>query len=311
VTPLQVLWGAFFVIVGGLLALDLGVVNRHAHVITLRQAASWTAVWVGAAFLYCLAVWWGLGGEKAVEFLTAYLVEESLSVDNLFVFIMIFSYFKIPPERQGRVLKWGILGAVVFRLIFILLGVAMIRRFHWVLYVFGAILILTAVKMLFHKEGAELDPSKNLALRALRAFMRVDATHQGEEFFVGHKGSLHATTMFATLLVVESSDIAFAVDSIPAVFGITQDVFIIYTSNIFAILGLRTLYFLLAGILDLFAYLKYGISFVLLFIGIKLVGLVHPSVGASLAVVGSLLGLSVLASLVFPPREENGEDPAE
>ncbi|MCX5783442.1 MAG: TerC/Alx family metal homeostasis membrane protein, partial [Elusimicrobia bacterium] len=245
-------------------------------------------------------VWFEMGFAKWLEFMTGYIIEYSLSMDNMFVFVMIFSYFAVLPKHQPRILRWGILGAIVMRFILIFSGVALIKKFHWIIYVFGAVLIVTALKMLRQKEE-RIDPSQNLALKFFKKIMPFDGEDRSENFFVKKNGVLCATAMFATVIVIEASDLVFAVDSIPAVLAISQDPFIVYTSNVFAILGLRALYFLLAGIMGVFAYLKYGISAVLFFVGAKMLlsGVLHISTGISLLVVAATLAVSILASVAF------------
>lgn len=299
-----ILWTVFCTVVPVILLFDLLVLQRRAHAMTLRAAGLWTVFWVSVAMLFNLLVWVLLGAEKGMEFLTAYLIEESLSLDNMFVFIMIFSYFAVPAEYQPRILHWGILGAVVMRLIFIVAGIALLERFHWMIYFFGAVLVFTGAQMAVERER-KIEPEKNLVLRAFKRIMPVMVRHDGPEFFMRPGGRLHATPLFATLLVVEASDLIFAVDSIPAVLAISHDTFIVYTSNVFAILGLRALYFLLAAIMGMFVYLKIGIAFILCFVGVKMM-ISHfytiPIV-ASLAVVIGVLALSIAASMAIRPKK--------
>ena len=298
------LWTVFGGLVLVMLALDLGVFHRTSHEIKFKEAAVWSAVWIGLALVFAGLVWWLRGGRSALEFLTAYIIEESLSVDNLFVFLLIFSYFRVAKRDQHGVLFWGILGAMVFRAVFILVGVALIQRFEWVIYIFGAILIYSGIKMGLEKEK-EIHPDQNPVLKLFRRFMPVTQDYQGTKFFVRREGRLFATPLFLVLLVVETTDLIFAVDSIPAVLAITQDRFIVYTSNIFAIMGLRALYFALKGAMDLFHHLHYGLAIILMFVGLKMVlaRFVHIPIGIALAVVGGVLALSVIASLVWPERK--------
>jgi tellurite resistance protein TerC len=298
-----ILWVAFNVFVLGMLALDLLVFNRKAHAVSLREALAWSCVWVSLALLFSLGVYFVRGGEKALEFLTGYVIEWSLSVDNLFVFLVIFSYFAVPPIYQHRVLFWGILGALVLRAIFIATGSALLANFHWMFYVFGGFLVFTGIKLLFAGED-KVEPEKNPAVRLLRRFIKVTPDYQGQRFFIRKDGTLWATPLLLVLVVVETTDVIFAVDSIPAIFAITLDPFIVYTSNVFAILGLRALFFLLAGVMEMFRYLKVGLSFVLCFVGAKmmLVDLYKIPIGISLGVVAGILGISILASFFVRPK---------
>ena len=300
-----ILWTVFGAVVVVVLALDLGVFHRKAHEIGFREALLWSGVWVGLAVAYTGLVWWlhPKGAYKALEFLTAYLVEESLSVDNLFVFLLIFSYFAASSQYQHNVLFWGILGAMVFRALFIVGGVALIQTFHWFLYVFGAILIVSGAKMAV-QNSRTIAPEKNPVLKLFRRFVPVATDYAGTKFFIRRDGRLLATPLFVVLLVLETTDIVFAMDSIPAVLGITRDTFVVYTSNIFAIMGLRALYFVLAGAMELFHHLRFGLSAVLVFIGAKML-LGHwyeMPVGVALSVVAGLLALSLIASLVWPKK---------
>ena len=308
------LWVIFNVFVLGILALDLLVLHRKAHAVSLREALAWSCVWVSLALLFALGVYFFRGGEKALEFLTGYVIEWSLSVDNLFVFLVIFSYFAVPPIYQHRVLFWGILGALVLRAIFIATGTALLTNFHWMIYVFGGFLIFTGIKLLFAGEE-KIDPEKNPAVRLVRRFMNVTPDYHGQQFFIRKDGRLWATPLLLVLIVVETTDVIFAVDSIPAIFAITLDPFIVYTSNVFAILGLRALFFLLAGVMDMFRYLKVGLSFVLCFVGIKMVivDFYKIPIGISLGVVAGILGISILASIFVRPKRvgvsASGSDP--
>ncbi len=307
------LWIGFAIAVVGMLALDLGVFHRQAHTVSLREAAIWSVVWIALALVFNVFVWIFLGQQSALEFLTGYLIEKSLSVDNIFVFVLIFSYFSVPSKYQHRVLFWGIIGAIIMRAILILLGVELIERFHWIIYVFGAFLIFTGVRMAFHKDDQELHPEDNPLIKLCRRFMPVVPEYHGQKFFVRQAGKLAATPLFIVLLMVESTDLIFAVDSIPAILGISRDPFIVFTSNIFAILGLRALYFLLAGVVEKFRYLKYGLSAVLVFIGFKMVieGFYKIPVTWSLGVVATILTISIAASLWRSHREEQAAQAAQ
>ena len=298
------LWVVFNVFVLGMLALDLAVFHRKAHAVSLREALIWSCVWVSLALLFGLGIYLLRGGEKALEFITGYLIEWSLSVDNLFVFLVIFSYFAVPAIYQHRVLFWGILGALVLRALFIATGTALLSKFHWMIYVFGVFLIFTGIKLLFAGDE-KIEPEKNPAVRLVRRFMKITPSFEGQRFFVRKDGMLWATPLFLVLVVVETTDVIFAVDSIPAIFAITLDPFIVYTSNVFAILGLRALFFLLAGVMGMFRYLKVGLSFVLCFVGVKMtiVDFYKIPIGISLGVVGTILLLSIVASLFVRPKE--------
>ncbi len=287
-----------------MLALDLGVFNRTPHKVTLKEAGIWTSVWVSLAMLFNLGIFYFAGPEPALQFFTGYIVEESLSVDNIFVFVMIFSYFGVPAEYQHRVLFWGVLGAIVMRSLFIAAGAALIARFDWIFYVFGVILLVSGWKMMKSK-GVEVHPDRNFLVRLVRKVFPVETGYATPAFFVRKNGKLHITTMMIVLIAVETTDIVFAVDSIPAIFGITRDPFIVYSSNLFAIMGLRSLYFLLAGIMNSFQYLSYGLSFVLIFIGLKMLvaGFFHIPIGVSLAVVLGTITLSVVASIYRKRRQ--------
>jgi len=297
------LWIGFMAFVLAMLALDLGVFHRKAHAVGVREALAWTAVWIGLALAFNVGVYVMFGAERAQEFLTGYLIEKALSVDNLFVFLVLFSYFAVPLPLQHRVLFWGIIGALVMRVGFILAGAALIQKFHWVIYVFGAFLIFTGIKLLAHRAG-QIQPERNPVLRLFRRVVRSTSDYSGAGFAIKKGGHWYATPLLTVLVAVEATDIVFAVDSIPAIFAITTDPFIVFTSNIFAILGLRALYFLLAGIVGKFQYLKVGLGLVLSFVGVKmlLADVVELPVALSLCIVGSLLGLSVAVSLLFPAK---------
>jgi tellurite resistance protein TerC len=303
------MWAGFIAFVLGMLALDLFVFGgRKAHRVHVKEAAAWVAVWVSLALSFAGLLWWYLNGTlgaevartKTLEFLAGYLIEQSLSVDNMFVFVMIFGYFAVPAELQRRVLLYGVLGAIVMRAGMILAGVWLVEQFAWILYVFGAFLVITGIKMLIFAES-QPDLDKNPLLRWLRAHMRITPEFHGQNFFVRQKGILWATPMFLVLVLIEISDVVFAVDSIPAIFAVTTDPFIVFTSNIFAIMGLRALYFLLADMADRFHLLKYGLAIVLVFIGGKMLAVpwYHVPIQWSLSIVGSIILLSVILSLVM------------
>lgn len=262
-------WILFNVFVLIMLALDLGVFHRKVHVVSMKEALGWSAVWISLALVFNVILYFWLGQQKALEFFTGYLVEKALSVDNIFVFIMIFAYFQIPPQYQHKVLFWGIIGALLMRVVFIFAGVALIEKFHFTIYIFGAILLYTGYKM-FKQNNAKIEPENNPLIRFTRKYMPVTAELHGERFFTRLNGKWHATPLFLVLLLIETTDLIFAVDSIPAILAITQDQFIVYTSNVFAILGLRSLYFALAGIVHRFWLLSYGLAVVLIFVGIKM-----------------------------------------
>ena len=298
------LWIGFNVFVLAMLALDLGVFHRKAHVVSIKESFAWTAVWVVLALLFNVGVWHYAGSQKALEFFTGYLIEKSLSVDNVFVFALLFSYFAVPLKFQHKVLFWGILGALVMRAIMIVLGAALITKFNWIIYVFGAFLILTGIKMVVKREE-EIHPERNPIVKWFKKLMPVTADYRGDKFFVREGGVLMATPLFVVLLLVEISDLIFAVDSIPAIFAVTTDTFIVYTSNVFAILGLRSLYFALAGVMDKFHYLKIGLGVVLAFVGVKML-LAHTAYKidtlVALGVVVLILAFSIVASLLRPRR---------
>lgn len=301
-----VIWIGFNILVLAMLALDLGVFHRQAHEVKVKEALIWSAVWIALAMLFNAGIYFWRGSEVALEFFTGYLIEKSLSVDNIFVFILIFSYFSVPALYQHKVLFWGILGALLMRAILIAVGATLIAKFHWIIYVFGGFLIITGVKMALQKSTG-IHPEKNPLVRLFKRFMPVTNEYHGEKFFIKENGRRFATPLFIVLLMVEFTDLVFAVDSIPAIFAITKDPFIVYTSNVFAILGLRSLYFALAGVMGYFHYLKIGLALVLVFVGAKMmvVDIYKIPIGLSLSVVGGILLLSVLASLIWPRRSEN------
>lgn len=299
------MWIAFWVIVLTALFVDLAVMNKHQGKVSIKEAGVMVAAWVSLALLFGGAIWLTEGSRHALEFYTGYVLEYSLSIDNMFVFIMIFGAFAIPNRLQPKALIWGILGAVILRFIFIFLGVKLISMFAWTIYVFGALLVFTALKMLLQKEDEKFDPENSAALKILKKFMPIKTDYHGDNFFVLEKAKYYATPLFAAVLVIEMSDLIFAVDSIPAVLSITQDTFLVYSSNIFAIIGLRSLYFLLSGMAGKFPYLKYGISVILFFVGVKMIISHHFKIPvvASLGVIVGILTLSILASKFFPPKE--------
>ena len=295
-------WILFNLFVLAMLALDLGVFSRRAHTVGFREALGWSSMWMALAAAFAVLVYFWHGRPVALEFVTGYVIELSLSVDNLFVFLVIFRYFRVPAEQQHKVLFWGILGALVMRGIFILAGVGLIRRFHWIIYVFGALLVYSGIR-LFREGEEEIHPERNPILRLFRRWMPVTKDYVNGKFFV-RTPELCATPLLVVLLVVETTDVLFAVDSIPAVLAITLNAFIVYTSNVFAILGLRSMYFALAGMMEMFDYLHYGLSLVLIFVGAKMLvsHYYHIPTELALGVVVAVLGISVVASLLFPRK---------
>jgi tellurite resistance protein TerC len=295
------LWIGFTAFILAMLALDLGIFHRNAHAVKMREALVWSAIWISLALLFNAGIYFWFGSDRALEFFTGYLIEKALSVDNLFVFLVLFSYFAVPAPLQHRVLFWGIVGALVMRAGFIFAGSALIQMFHWVIYIFGAFLVFTGVKLLAARES-KMQPERNLVLRLFRRVVPTVSDYHGSRFSVKVAGRRAATPLLAVLAVIEATDIVFAVDSIPAIFAITRDPFIVFTSNIFAILGLRSLYFLLAGMIGRFRYLKVGLGSVLAFVGVKmlLVDIIHVPIALSLGIVGGLLGCSILFSMLFP-----------
>jgi tellurite resistance protein TerC len=285
-----------------MLVLDLGVFHRSAHTVKFREALAWSAVWIALAVIFAVVIFFWHGRTPALEFVTGYVIELSLSVDNLFVFLLIFRFFQVPAVHQHKVLFWGILGALIMRAVFIALGVGLIQRFHWIIYVFGAFLVYSGIKLFFQEE-AEIHPEKNPVLRLFRRFVPVTKDYEGNKFFVRRPG-LYATPLFVVLLVVETTDLLFAVDSIPAILAITRDAFIVYTSNVFAILGLRSMYFALAGMMEMFRYLHYGLSLVLVFVGAKMLlsHFLEIPTPVALAAVAGVLAISVIASVANPKK---------
>jgi tellurite resistance protein TerC len=297
-------WIGFTILIAIMLALDLGVFNKKEHKVAVKEAMIWSGVWITIALLFGLFVFFEFGRTKALEFLTGYVIEYSLSVDNIFIFILIFTYFAVPPRYQHKILFWGIIGALLMRGIFIFAGVALINKFHWIILVFGAFLVYSGVKMLFQKEE-QVEPEKNAVVKFFKKFLPVTHELHGGKLFIHQNNKLFATPLFLVLLVIESSDLIFAVDSIPAVLAISQDTFIVYTSNIFAILGLRSLYFAVAGIMDHFRFLKVGLAFVLSFVGLKmLVSYFHFEIPVllSLAIIIFMLTFSILASWLIKEK---------
>jgi tellurite resistance protein TerC len=307
------MWVGFNLFVLVLLALDLGVFHREAHAVSVKEAAIWSAVWIGLALLFngALYLFWDqiapasgyTNQEAAVAFFTGYLIEKSLSVDNIFVFVLIFGFFRVPAAYQHRVLFWGIIGALLMRGALIAVGAALLKEFHWIIYLFGAFLIFTGIRMALHKD-IEVQPDQNPLVRLFRRIMPVTEGYVGERFFVRRAGVLMATPLFLVLLMIESTDLVFAVDSIPAIFAVTEHPFIIYTSNVFAILGLRSLYFVLAGVVDKFYYLKLGLSAVLTFVGVKMVlaDIYKIPTAYSLLVIAAILVVAIVASLMRARR---------
>jgi tellurite resistance protein TerC len=297
------MWGGFIVFLLFMLALDLGVMHRKPHAIAPKEALGWSIFWISLALLFNLGLFHFFGPRVGLEFLTGYVVEKALSVDNIFVFIVIFSYFSVPAIYQHRLLFWGVLGAIVLRIIFILAGAALLAKFHWIIYVFGGFLVLTGIRLLAMREEAA--PDQNLFIRLFRRIMPITDDYEGFKLIVKRDGKKYATTLLLVLLTIEGTDVLFAVDSIPAVFAVTSDPFIVFTSNIFAILGLRALFFLLASVIEKFYLLKPALGLVLVFVGFKmLVSTVYPlPIGISLGVISGLLAGAVILSLLFPARE--------
>lgn len=295
-------WVGFLAFITVMLALDLGVFNRKNHVVTLRQALAWCAVWFGLAMAFNLLVSQKMGPQAGLEFFTGYIIELCLSVDNVFVFIVIFQYFRVEPRFQHRVLFWGIVGAVVMRALFIFAGISLINAFHWIIYVFGAFLVYTGIKLAMPKKDDGFEPEKNPMVKLARRLFPVTPHFEGGHFFVRRDGRLFATPLFLVLVIVETTDVMFALDSIPAVIAITRNEFIVFTSNIFAILGLRSLYFAVSGVMQLFRYLNIGLAVILVFVGFKMIasGYVSVPIHLSLGIIGAVLAASILASVMIP-----------
>lgn len=297
------MWLAFGILIVVMLAIDLGF-NRKSHEVSHREALTWTGVWIGLALLFNGGVYYYLGETKALEFFTGYVIEKSLSVDNLFVFIMIFSYFHVSKRHQPQILKWGIIGALVMRAIFIFVGIELLEAFHWMIYIFGGILIFTGIKMAFGGDE-HVEPEKNLVVRLVRKFVPITKRNRGDRFFISRCGKRAATPLFLTLVMIESSDVIFALDSVPAVLAVSRDPFIVYSSNVFAIMGLRALYFLLANVMGMFSHLKIGISFILAFVGIKMLladTRFEIPVHFSLGVIFGVLTISIITSIIIGNR---------
>lgn len=296
------------VVVLGMLALDLFVFHRKAHEVSLREAAAWSVVWITLGLAFGVYVWVTRGSQAGGEYLAGYVIEKSLSMDNVFLFAMLFTYFAVPSLYQHRVLFWGVVGAIVFRAIFIVAGASLLEAFHFLIYGFGILLLLTGIKM-WRASGHSVDPEKNFVLRLVRRVIPITPDYHGQKFFVRHKGALMATPLFAVLVVVETTDIMFAIDSIPAIFAITTDPFIVLSSNLFAILGLRALYFLLAGMIDRFVYLKQGLAALLVFAGVKILisDIYKMPVALSLLVIITILAVSSGASW-WANRRSNGDN---
>ncbi|MBL7877852.1 MAG: TerC family protein [Cyclobacteriaceae bacterium] len=299
------LWTFFNLFVLAMLALDLGVFHKKSHEVSVREALSWTCVWIILAMFFNLFIYYYFDKEKGLEFFTGYLIEKSLSVDNIFVIILIFSYFKVPAAYQHKVLFWGILGALVMRVIFILTGVELIHRFHWLIYIFGGFLVYTGFRMLTSGD-IKIDPERNPLVKLARKIMPITSSFEGDKFFVKKQGKTWATPLFLVVILIETTDLIFAVDSIPAILAISDDSFIVYTSNVFAILGLRSLYFALAGIEKYFRYLKYGLSAILVFVGVKMcmADFFKIPIEVSLIVIGFTLMIAMASSRLFPPSPD-------
>jgi tellurite resistance protein TerC len=297
-------WVLFNIFVVAMLVLDLGFLQRTGHKAKFREALAWSLVWIGLACAFAVLVYFWHGRGPATEFVTGYVIELSLSVDNLFIFLLIFRYFRVAAEHQHKVLFWGIVGALVMRAIFIVVGIGLIRKFHWIIYIFGALLVYSVIK-LFRQHGAGVEPEKNPLLRLFRRWIPVTEDYEGDKFVV-RRERLYATPLLAVLVLVEATDLLFATDSIPAVLAITLNPFIVYTSNVFAILGLRSMYFMLAGMMDLFHYLHYGLATVLIFVGLKMVVSNYYKIptGLALGAVAGVLLISVIASLLHPQSQE-------
>lgn len=301
----SLLWIGFSVFILIMLILDLGVFHRNPEKITVKQSLLWTSIWVGIAFIFNVFVYYYLGSDKAFEFLTGYIIEKSLSIDNIFVFIIIFSYFQVPAAAQHKVLFWGVAGALVMRIIFIMAGIELIHQFHGLIYIFGAFLIFTGIKLLVQRE-AMIDPENNPVVRFVKKYFRITTDYRGNNFFVREGNLLWATPLFLVVVLIEASDLIFAVDSIPAILAISDDSFIVYTSNVFAILGLRSLYFALAGIHSYFKHLKYGLAIILVFVGVKMciADFYKVPIEVSLSFIVLTLGGTLFSSMILEKRSE-------
>lgn len=300
-----ILWTVFNVFILAMLIIDLSVFHKKDHEESIKEALIWTGVWITMALIFGIGVYYYMGSATALDYYTGYLIEKSLSVDNIFVFLLVFSYFQVPPEYQHKVLFWGIFGALVMRLLFIFIGVALLERFHWIIYIFGGFLIFTGIKLAFEKDK-EVHPERNPVLKLVRRIFPTVKNYYGSHFFIRRMGKLIATPLFIVLIVIETTDLVFALDSIPAILAITRDEFIVYSSNAFAILGLRALYFALSGIMRLFHYLHYGLSLILVFVGIKMLlsDFYHISTPYALAFIGITLIVSVVASIMYPKKDQ-------
>jgi tellurite resistance protein TerC len=299
------IWFGFVIFITAMLLLDLKVFQRKEHEILVKEALIWTAFWIALALLFNIGIFFFMGHDSALEFLTGYLIEKSLSVDNLFVFLLIFSYFGVSPRHQHKVLFWGIIGAMIMRALFIFAGITLIQKLHWMIYVFGAFLVYIGIKLVLSKE-TEVHPEKNPVLRLFRRFIPVTKEYVGNNFFIKRAGKIVATPLLVVVIVVETTDVVFAVDSIPAILSITLDPFIVYTSNIFAILGLRALYFAIAGLMKLFRHLNYGLSIILVFVGVKMLisDYFNIPVPIALAVVAGVLATSIIASIIHTAHDK-------
>ncbi len=299
------LWSVFNVFILAMLIVDLVVLHKEDEAVSIKEALYWTGAWIVLALVFGIGVYYYMGSQTALDYYTGYLIEKSLSVDNIFVFLLVFTYFKVPDEFQHKVLFWGIFGALVMRLIFIFTGVALIERFHWIIYVFGGFLVFTGIKLAMEKDK-EVHPERNPILKLVRRFFPTTKNYHGSKFFIRKMGRLIATPLFIVLVVIETTDLVFALDSIPAILAITRDEFIIYSSNAFAILGLRALYFAVSGIMRLFHYLHYGLSLILVFVGVKMLlsDFYHIPTPYALAFIGGALALSIIASILYPKEED-------
>jgi len=299
------LWSVFNVFILAMLIVDLVVLHKEDEAVSIKEALYWTGAWIVLALIFGIGVYYYMGSQTALDYYTGYLIEKSLSVDNIFVFLLVFTYFKVPDEFQHKVLFWGIFGALVMRLIFIFTGVALIERFHWIIYVFGGFLVFTGIKLAMEKDK-EVHPERNPILKLVRRFFPTTKNYHGSKFFIRKMGRLIATPLFIVLVVIETTDLVFALDSIPAILAITRDEFIIYSSNAFAILGLRALYFAVSGIMRLFHYLHYGLSLILVFVGVKMLlsDFYHIPTPYALAFIGGALALSIIASILYPKEED-------
>lgn len=302
------LWLVFNVFIIVMLIIDLVVLHKEDEAVSIKEALYWTGIWIVLALIFGAGIYYYMGSQTALDYYTGYLIEKSLSIDNIFVFLLVFSYFKVPGEYQHKVLFWGIFGALVLRFIFIFTGVALLERFHWIIYVFGGFLIFTGIKLALEKDK-EVHPEKNPILKLVRRFFPTTKSYHGSKFFIRKMGKLIATPLFIVLVVIETTDLVFALDSIPAILAITRDEFIIYSSNAFAILGLRALYFAVSGIMNLFHYLHYGLSLILVFVGVKMLlsDLYHIPTPYALAFIAGTLTISIIASILYPQDRESVE----